>query len=277
MGLRIATNVASISAQRNLQIASGELGRNYDRLATGRRIARASDDAAGVGISARLRAQVRSLDQATRNAQDAVSLVQTAEQSLTELEGILLRARELAVQAQNGTLTSNDRANLQAEFSQLQSTIDQIADGVEFNNLKLLNDSATNFTFQVGPDTAVGVDTLVLNGIDVNGTVLTVAAAQASIGTAAAALSAVGNIDTALEAVSTRRGTLGATQNRLEATISALRSRSENLASANSRILDVDIATETARLTQNSILQQAAISVLAQANLQPQAALSLLG
>ena len=277
MGLRIATNIASLSAQRNMNRATEALTRNFERLSTGKRIARAQDDAAGLGISARLRAQVRSLDQAARNAQDGLSLLQTAESGVAEIEESLLRMRELAVQAQNGTLSSNDRANLQLEFQQLQSAITQVANGVEFNNVALLNTSSTAITLQVGPDTTATVDTLVFSLTSVLSTDLSLPTASTFISSAASATTAVGLIDSAIETITGQRGTFGALQNRLEGTISAIRARSENLSAANSRILDVDIAHETAMLTRNSILQQSAISVLSQANAQPQVALELLG
>ena len=277
MGLRIGTNVASLAAQRNLNTTTNALARNFERLSTGKRIARASDDAAGLGISSRLRAQVRSLDQAARNAQDGLSLLTTAESGLAEVQESLLRMRELAVQAQNGTLSTNDRANLQSEFEQLQSAITQVANGVDFNNVALLNTSSGAITLQVGPDTSAAVDTVVFSLTSVVASDLSVPSSSVYISSAALAGTAVGLIDSALDTITGQRGTFGAMQNRLEALATSLTSRSESLQAANSRILDVDIASETADLTKNSILQQAAITVLSQANASPQAALSLLG
>ena len=271
MGLRIGTNVAALTANRNLSRVSGALGRNFARLATGSRIATAADDAAGVAISARLRARIRSLDQAGRNAQDGISLIQTAEGALGEVEESLIRMRELAVQANNGTLSSNDVSALQTEFTNIRSSIEALSGAAQFNGIALLNNDNTK-TLQVGADTTAGTDTVTLAMFN---------AGQSSLGISSLNLStsatlAISTIDTALQSVATGRAGFGATINRLETTVNALATRSENLAAANSRIQDVDVATETAMLTKNSILQQAAISVLAQANAAPQAALSLL-
>ena len=274
MGLRIGTNVQSLTAQRNLSKATAGLNKNFEHLATGMRISRASDDAAGLAISARLQAQVRSLDQATRNANDGISLVQTAEGALAEVENSLVRMRELAIQSSNGTLSGSDKDNLQQEFAQLQQSIDQIAQGTNFNNIQLLDNSSA-ITLQIGSGTAAGVDTLSVSMVDVQGSALTIDSLD--IGSTGNPSLAIANIDTALDAVTSFRGDLGAVQNRLESTIASLQVRSENLSAANSRIRDVDVAAETALLTKNSILQQSALSVLAQANSQPSAALSLLG
>lgn len=273
MGLRISTNVAAITANRHMSQVSEALARNYEHLATGRRIARAADDAAGVAISSRIKARIRSLDQATRNAQDGISLVQTADGSLAELEDILSRMRQLAVQAGNGTLSSQDQDAIQTEFSNLQSSVDAVTNSVKFNGIQLLNDGG-NLTLQVGADTAANVDTLVINTYNATGASLAVAALD--VGSSGDPNAAITALDTAINSVATYRSELGAFSNRLETTMGALRTRSENQAAANSRIEDVDVATETAALTKNSILQQAAISVLSQANLQPSAALSLL-
>lgn len=274
MGLRIGTNVQSLTAQRNLSKATTGLNKNFEHLATGMRISRAADDAAGLAISARLQAQVRSLDQATRNANDGISLVQTAEGAMSEIESALVRMRELAVQSSNGTLSNSDKDNLQEEFSQLQASVDQIARSTNFNNIDLLNTNSA-ITLQIGAGTAAGVDTLSVSLVDVQGAALTISTLD--VGASGNPSLAISNIDAALDAVTSARGDFGAIQNRLESTISSLQVRSENLSAANSRIRDVDVAAETAALTKNSILQQSALSVLAQANSQPQAALSLLG
>jgi len=274
MGLRIGTNVQSLVAQRNLQRATEGLNRNFEHLSTGKRISRASDDAAGLAISARFNAQVRSLNQAVRNANDGVSLVQTAEGALSEVESAVTRMRELAVQSANGTLSNSDRANLQAEFSQLQSHIDQIGQSTSFNGVDLLQGGGP-ITLQIGSGTTAGVDTLDITMVTVDATALTLDTQD--ISSASGATSAITALDTALDTVTGFRGDMGAVQNRLNSAISSLQVRSENLAAANSRILDVDVAAETAMLTKNSILQQSALSVLAQANQQPLSALSLLG
>jgi len=275
MGLRIGTNIASLSARRNLANATKRLNRNFEHLSTGKRIARAADDAAGVSISARLRKDVRSLDQAQRNANDGISLVQTAEGSLAEVESSLVRARELAVQANNGTLSSADKDALQAEFAQIQSGINQIANGTDFNGINLLNDATTTITLQVGANATTN-DTISVSTVNVTTGSSGLNVASLNIGSSGDASAAIVALDTALTTVSNNRATFGASQNRLDATISNLAVRSENLSAANSRIQDVDVAFETAQLTKNSILQQAAISVLAQANVQPSSALKLI-
>lgn len=275
MSLRINTNITSLMAQRALTSVTQRLAGNYRRLATGLRISTASDDAAGLAISERLRAQVRSLDQAKRNAADGVSLIQTGEGALNEVSDILLRLRELAVQSANGTISSTDRATLDEEFQTLVNEVDRIGRATEFNGVKLLDGSASTISFQVGSGTSIGIDTLSANldailasslGIDVLG-----------LSSAGAASSAMTALDSAINSVTGARGRLGAVQNRLQYTISNLSVQSENLQAADSRIRDVDIAYETAQLTRNSILQQAAIAMLAQANSQPQLALQLFG
>lgn len=273
MGLRIGTNVASLAAQRNLGRATESLNRNFEHLATGKRISRAADDAAGLAISARLGAQIRGVDQAARNASDGISLVQTAEGALSEVESALVRMRELSVQANNGTLSSTDKDNLQTEFAQLRNQVDQIASSTSFNGTSLLNSSST-ITLQVGAGTSAGVDTLGVTLSNVTASTLSLTALN--IGGSGDASAAIVALDTALNTVTTARGGFGAVQNRLSATIANLQVRSENLSAANSRILDVDVAAETALLTKNSILQQSALSILAQANSRPSAALSLL-
>ena len=275
MGLRIGTNVSALTATRNLSRVSGALGRNFEHLATGSRISRASDDAAGVAISARLRARVRGLDQSVRNAQDGISLIQTAEGSLGEIESSIIRMRELAIQAKNGTLSSSDRTALDTEFDALKASITAVAGATQFNGASLLSSGSVK-TFQVGPDTTAGVDTLLVTMVDAQATGASIAVNSLDIGAVASIDSAIAQLDTALQNLGTFRATFGSAQNRLESTVSSLQTRSENLSAANSRIQDVDVATETAMLTKNSILQQASISVLAQANAAPQAALALL-
>lgn len=271
MGLRVNTNIASMTSQRNLASVTGRLQGNFARLSSGLRIATAADDAAGLGISEKMRSQIRSFGAAARNAQDGISLVQTAEGALNEVSNILGRMRELAVQAANGTLSTADRSTINTEFTALTSEIERIADQTTFNGINLLN-AATTADIQVGIDSgeviAVTLDDMQTNALAID-TLDTTTAANAS--TALAAL------DTAIESVNTQRGSLGADQNRLQSSYASILNVSENLSAAESRIRDVDVAYETADLTRNSILQQAATSVLAQANTQPQLALSLLG
>lgn len=274
MGLRIGTNVSSLTAQRNLARASEALSRNYTHLSTGKRVASAADDAAGLSISSRLSAQIRGLDQAVRNTNDGVSMVQTAEGGLAEIDNALSRMRELSVQANNGTLSGADKDNLQAEFTQLSSLVDQVANSTSFNGTSLLNVAAA-VTLQVGSDTTAGVDTMSVSTVSVTASSLSISALN--IGSTGDASAAIAALDTAMQSVTSSRSQFGAVQNRLSAVASSLTVRSENLSAANSRIIDVDVARETAEMTKNSILQQAAISVLAQANAQPQAALRLIG
>ena len=271
MGLRVNTNVFSLTAQRNLGNVTSRLGGNYSRLSSGLRIASAADDAAGLGISERMRAQIRSYGAAARNTQDGISLAQTAEGALNEVSANLTRMRELAVQASNGTLSTDDQNTLQNEFAALGEEIERIADTTEFNGISLLN-STSSISIQVGLDSG---DTIDIDLQDVQESALGIASDD--ISTVSGAGTALGNIDDAINTVSEARGELGAAQNRLSSSFRSILSARENLSAAESRIRDVDVASETADLTRNSIMQQAATSVLAQANVQPQLALSLLG
>jgi flagellin len=275
MGLRIHTNIASMTAQRALAAVTERLARNYQRLATGLRIATAADDAAGLAISERLRAQIRSLDQARRNAADGISLVQSGEGALSEVGDILVRLRELAVQSANGSVSGQDRATLDEEFQQLVAEVDRIGRGTEWNGIRLLDGSSSSVVFQIGFGTEPGIDTLAaaLSPVLATGLGLDVLGVS-NVGAATTSLAA---LDSAIDSVSRVRGRFGAMQNRLESTIRNLAVQQENLSAAESRIRDVDIARETAEMAKNQILQQAAIAMLAQANLQPQLALRLLG
>lgn len=272
MGLRVNTNVAAMTSQRNLSAVTGRLQGNFARLSSGLRIATAADDAAGLGISERMRADIRSYAVAGRNAQDGVSLAQTAEGALNETSNNLIRMRELAVQAANGTLSTGDRATLDTEFSALVSEIDRVASQTSFNGLKLLDGSGTSLTIQVGVDAG---ETISVAMSDSSSSTLGIS--TSGVSTASAANTALTAIDSAIDSVTTARGALGAAQNRMGSAISSIANARENLSAAESRIRDVDVAMETADLTRNSILQQAAVSVLGQANVQPQLALSLLG
>jgi flagellin len=271
MGLRVNTNTFSLGAQRNLSNVSARLGGNFGRLSSGLRIAVAADDAAGLGISERMRAQIRSLQQAGRNAGDGVSLAQTAEGALGEVNGNLVRMRELAVQASNGTLNTGDRAVLDAEFQALVTEIQRVADQTTFNGVHLLDGSTTTLSIQVGAESGETID---VTFEDMSSGTLGI---STDITTSTNAQAALDLIDTAIDTVTSLRGDLGAAQNRISSTIRSIANVTENLSAAESRIRDVDVAQETADLTRNSILQQAAVSVLAQANVQPQLALSLLG
>ncbi|MBL8751068.1 MAG: flagellin FliC [Planctomycetes bacterium] len=275
MGLRVNTNVTSINAQRNLATVTDKLSGNFRRLSTGLRISSASDDAAGLAISERLRSQIRSLDQAKRNANDGISLVQTAEGALNEVSSILTRLRELAVQASNGSVSNQDKDTLDEEFQSLVNEVNRIGRSTEFSGIKLLDGSSSSVSFQVGFGTTSGIDTISVSLSAALSTSLSLNSLD--IGSGGTTTTAITNIDAAINTVSSLRGSLGAVQNRLGSTINNLAITTENLSAAESRIRDVDVAYETAQLTRNSILQQASISVLSQANALPQSALRLLG
>jgi flagellin len=262
MSLRINNNIEAFNAHRQLSATSANVQKSMERLSSGSRINRAADDAAGLAISEKLRGQIRGLSQAQRNAQDAVSLVQTAEGSLNEVHSMLQRVRELAVQYKAGTLSTADKAAITAEAGQLMSEIDRIGNAAEFNGTKLLSAGAT-ITFQVGAndnDSSISVDTKALASL-VSGVTVT---------------GGISAIDKAIEDVSSLRGTFGAVQNRLEHTLGNLATYQENLMASESRIRDVDMAAEMVNFSKNQILQQAGTSMLAQANQAPQGVLSLL-
>ncbi|MEO5327510.1 MAG: flagellin FliC [Magnetococcus sp. THC-1_WYH] len=279
MPLFINTNVASLNAQRNLDRSTNALGKTFARLASGLRINSAKDDAAGLAISQRMTSQIRGLTQASRNANDGISLAQVAEGALEETTNALQRIRELAVQAANGTNTTKDRQSLDLEVAQLVEEIQRISKDVKFNEKGVLNGSMAGVAFQVGNNVgqtiAVTISAMSVANLSLGTAGL--AARKITISTAALAASALGRVDIALEKVSHTRSILGAVQNRFEAVIANLSNVVENMSAARSRIMDADIASETATLTRNAILQQAGTAVLAQANQQPQLALQLLG
>lgn len=278
MGLRINNNIASLTAQKNLSLVTNRLQGNFKRLSSGLRIATAADDAAGLAISERLRSQVRSLGQASRNANDGISLTQTAEGGLNEVSNILVRLKELAVQSNNGTVSSSDKDTLQAELTELVSEIDRMAQQVDFNGINLLDGSQTSVSFAVGIGSTAGVDTISvsLDSIRTDSIGGGTALNAIDIGSSGDISVALASIDSAINTVSTLRGRLGSTENRLNSSIAGLATQIENLTAAESRIRDVDVASESGELTKNSIIQQAALSILGQANLQPQSALALL-
>lgn len=274
MALVINNNVASLNARQNLAQVTNNLSKNYKRLSSGLRIATASDDAAGLAISERLRSRIKGLNQASRNANDGISLTQTAEGSLNEVSSILNRLRELSVQANNGTLSDTDKDSLQVEFSELVSEIDRIAQSVDFNGINLLDGQNTSVEFAVGTGTTAGIDTISVTLDSIRTSDLSLSTLD--IGSSGDISTAINSIDAAINTVSEFRGRLGASENRLSSTINNLAVQVETLTAAESRIRDVDVASESADLTRNSIVQQAALSILAQANVQPQSALSLL-
>jgi len=271
MSLFVNTNVSSLNAQRQLFDVSSSLSTSFERLSSGFRINSASDDAAGLQISERMTSQVQGLDQAVRNANDAISVVQTAEGALDESTTALQRIRTLAIQAQNGVNSDEDRAALSSEITALKDEITRIADETEFAGKNLL-DGTFSADFLVGAN--AGQSVTVAIGSDFDAAALTVAG---TVDTDANAGTLLGQVDAALSTIGTQRADLGALQNRFQSTIRNLSNISENVSAARSRIQDTDFATETANLTRNQIMQQASLSVLSQANQRPQAALSLLG
>ncbi len=304
MSMYINTNVSSLNAQRNMSTTSKSLDTSYTRLASGLRINSAKDDTAGLHISNRLTSQINGLDQGNRNANDGISLSQTAEGAMDEVTSMLQRMRTLAQQSSNGTNNSSDRSALQQEYSQLSKEIDRVAKDTTFGGKNVLNgDSANTFAFQVGADagqtiaiklssfsfgvagiagqTTTGAKTATWNSATSSYTITSGGALTwssiNSISTADKAQTVLANIDSMIKTVDSKRAELGAVQNRLDSTVRNQSNISENVSAARSRIRDADFATETANMTKQNILQQAASSVLAQANQRPQSALSLLG
>ncbi|MBK6732618.1 MAG: flagellin FliC [bacterium] len=272
--MRINTNVPSINTRRHLSNSTNAFNKSMEKLSSGLRINRAGDDAAGLAISENLKSDIRALNQAARNAADGISLIQTAEGSLDEVSNILLRMKELAEQALNGTLSDTDRGYLNAEFDALKGEINRISDSVDFNGVKLLDGSGTSVAIQVGIGTS-GSDSVAVDlTTDVDTTGLGLAAA---VDTASNAGSAMDQIDDAISLVVSSRGGFGAVQNRLESSIRNINMMAENLSAANSRIRDVDVAYETSNMTSYQILQQAGVAMLAQANMTSGLAMNLLG
>ncbi|WP_296044879.1 flagellin [uncultured Alteromonas sp.] len=275
MSLYVNTNVSALNAQRQLFDVSNKLSTSFERLSSGFRINSASDDAAGLQISDRMTSQIQGLNQAVRNANDAISLTQTAEGALSEVTTSLQRIRQLAVQSQNGINSSADRIALQKEVSALKTEMSRIATDTQFGGVDLL-DGSYSAKFLVG---ANGGQTISVNlsrtggGYGTSGLSL----ANLSVSSVSGASAALTSIDSAISTIGGARADLGALQNRFQSTIRNLSSISENVSAARSRIRDTDFASETAELTRNQIIQQASVSVLSQANQRPQTALSLLG
>ena len=274
--MRIQNNINALNSLRQLGMNNTNTGKNLEKLSSGFKINRAGDDAAGLAISEKMRGQIRGLEMASKNAQDGISLIQTAEGGLNETHAILQRMRELAVQSSNGTYDNTvDRANIQAEVTALTTEIDRIAKSTKFNGITLLNGDVNNLKMQIG---ANGTDdeAVALTIADMSAAGLTVESEDIDVSDQDGAKDAIEVIDTAINAVSTTRAGLGALQNRLEHTINNLGVTSENLTAAESRIRDVDMAKEMMVYTKNNILTQAAQAMLAQANMQPQGVLQLL-
>ena len=275
MSMSIRTNVASLNAQRNLSSTQTSLDTSMARLSSGFRITKAGDDAAGLGISTKLEAQIRSYNQAVRNANDGVSVIQTTEAALDNTANIITRLRELAMQSASDGIGDSERAYISTESTKLQNEIDRIAQTTKFNGASLLDGSATTLDFHVGVE-ATSNDIISFTTLDA--TTATLFNAQSvDLSSKAGAVSSLAVLDDALSQVSKARSELGAAGNRLQAAISTIQSFTEQLSAANSRIKDVDVAEETSALARSNILQQAGVSVLAQANQSPQLALKLLG
>ena len=260
----IATNVMSLNSQRALNLSQKSMATSLERLSSGLRINKAADDAAGLAVSQTMTLQIRGLSQAVRNANDGISMVQAAEGALDELQNMLQRMNELAVQAANGTYSASDKSKLNAEYVSLKTELNRQATAARYNGITL---SGTSTTIQIGDR----------NGDTITFSIPSMGGLASGLSTGVTSGSAITNIATALETISTTRASLGATQNTLESTVRNLENRIENTSAARSRIRDADFAQETAELTRTSILQQAGTAMLAQANQLPQNVLSLLG
>jgi len=272
MSLRINTNVEAINAHRNLERTSASLSKSMERLSSGLRINHSGDDVAGQGISEKLTSQINGLQQASRNTQDAISFVQTAEGSLNEVHSMLQRVRELAVQYNNGTVSTDDQTAITGEVNHLASEINRTAASAKFNGIALFT-SDTTVSFQVGANDG---DQIGVNLKDMSAD-LTSAMGGVSLGSLSLGNAAIlASIDAAIGAITTQRGELGSVQNRLEHTNNALGVSTENLTAANSRIMDVDMANEAVQMTKLQVLTQAGTAMLAQANQSPQNVLRLL-
>jgi len=277
MSMVINTNISSFNAQRRLNDTNMAMKTSMERLSSGLRVNSAKDDAAGLAIGNAMNSQIRGMTVAVRNANDGISMAQTAEAGLGVITDTLQRMRDLAVQSANsGAITKDDRAKLQSEFKQLNDELSRIVTSTEFNGKKILNGALSGgVNFQVGANTASD-NRIAVNVANVTTTIASVTGASIAGSTATGATGAIDAIDAAIKAIDTQRAELGAIQNRFTTTISNLQSSIENQQAARSRIMDADFASETAALSRNQILQQAGVAMLAQANQAPQTVLSLL-
>jgi flagellin len=274
MVMSIQTNVSSLNAQKNLMQTQQRLENSMSRLSSGFRITKAGDDAAGLGVSTNLVAQIKSYGQASRNAADGVSVVQTAEGAMQEVSTLLTRMRELSMQSASDGITDTERAYVQTENTAIITELDRIADTTEYNGVNLTNSTTTTLDFQVGIRGTAN-DRISVTSVDLTSTTLGVDGIDLS--TKAGGQGALATIDTALQTLSDTRASFGAVGNRLQSVSATIQNAAENLSAANSRIKDVDVAEETSAMTRSNVLLQAGISVLAQANQAPQIALKLLG
>ncbi len=276
----INTNLISLNAQRNSATSQASLATAMQRLSSGLRVNSAKDDAAGLAISERMNAQVRGMNVAIRNANDGISLAQTAEGALSKVGDALQRMRELGVQARNGSNSESDKESLNKEFAELQAEITRVLGGTSFNGKKILGVDGTTTTFQVGANTTANdVIKVAFENLNTNASITAITTTAASIGSGisvASIAAVIDNLDTAINTVNDKRATFGATQSRFEAVIGNLQVSVENQTAARSRIVDADFAVETANLSRSQILQQAGSAMIAQANQLPQQVLSLL-
>ena len=281
MPLTINTNIASLNAQRNLNASQGSLATSMQRLSSGLRVNSAKDDAAGLAIAERMNAQVRGMNVAVRNANDGISMSQTAEGALAQVSNSLQRMRELAVQSRNATNSSSDKDSLNKEFSQLQAEISRVLGGTTFNGKHILGTDATTLTFQIGANTSVDdTITIATSNMTTDPTITAVTNSATSLIDSSATFGAIGtvidNIDSALDNINDTRATFGATQSRFDAIITNLQVGVENQSAARSRIMDADFAAETAEMSRAQVLQQAGTAMVAQANQLPNQVLKLL-
>lgn len=277
MGMRISTNVSSINAQRTLTNSQREISKSMAQLSSGSRITKAADDAAGLGISEMLKSQIRSYSQASRNANDAISMVQVAEGGLGEISNILTRMRELGIQAASDTVGDKERSYLNLEVGQLKEEIQRIAKTTRFGTTNLLDGTGSNFEIQVGINNDSFDDRISFDSSSLNATAANLSVDGVDFSTKSGAQDALMIVDDAQSTVASYRANVGALQNRFQSTIENLGVQHENLAAANSRIRDADIATSTAEMARNQVLLNASTSVLAQANQTPSLALKLIG
>lgn len=277
MGLRIATNVAAINAGKNLYSLGIKQNTSMARLSSGFRINQAADDAAGLAISENIKAQIRGLRQANRNANDGISLVQVAEGGLGEMANMLIRLRELGVQASSDTISDNERRLTDIEYQQLKEEMQRIAQSTKFNGTSLLNGTGGTLDIQIGTQNNASLDRISFQSGDANATIEALNLVESNVSDKLSAQSSLASIDEAINKVNGIRAGLGAFQNRLQSTSQNLQTSEENYAAANSRIRDTDVAAESTDLARNNVLMQAATAVLGQANQQTQLALKLLG
>jgi flagellin len=277
MGLRINTNVTSLAAQRTLSVNNSDQASTLGKLSSGTRIVKAADDAAGLAISEKLRAQIRGVNQAERNANDGISMIQTAEGGLNETSNILVRLRELAVQSASDTVGDSERKFTDLEYQNLKQEMERISLSTEFNGKKLLNGSGDKYDLQVGINNNDFEDRIKYDAARTNSSLAGLGIGELSVASKEGSQASLSSIDTAIQNISGQRAELGAVQNRLTSTISNLQVSSENLSAANSRIRDTDFAAESAKNAKMNILTQAGTAVLSQANAQGQSALKLLG